>query len=67
MLHAMVLSFFFIVEDQEMTNFEKKENSFNQYIDDKSFHYEEYAKREKKDSDVFRAHVISFSLKTSFK
>ena len=38
--------------------FEKKENRFNQYIDDKDFHYEEYAKREKKDSEVFRAHVI---------
>ncbi|XP_066917140.1 sestrin-1-like isoform X2 [Clytia hemisphaerica] len=40
----------------EMEEFDTPQNRFNQYLDDKQFHYKEYAKREKKDTEVFRAH-----------
>lgn len=43
-----------------MTGLDITNKIYDNYLEDKSFHYVEFAKREKKDIEVFRAHVSRF-------
>lgn len=47
------------MDENNIPELEVTNKIYDHYLEDKLFHYVEFAKREKKDIEVFRAHVIA--------